>query len=77
MTVEGDSKILLTITEVAHRLGLGRSFVYELVMKGEVPSIKIGRARRVPAAALERFVETRLNREGTSQPGHAADRFAR
>ncbi len=31
-------KLLLTIPEVALRLGLGRSLVYELVMKGEITS---------------------------------------
>lgn len=49
-------KLLLTISEVAFRLGLGRSFIYELVMKGEIKSLKIGRARRIPVAALDEFV---------------------
>lgn len=53
-------RVLLSIPEVALRLGLGRSLVYTLVMKGEIDSIKIGRARRIPIAALERFVNDRL-----------------
>ena len=60
METTTDSKLLLTIPEVAHRLGLGRSFVYQLVMRGEIPSIKIGRARRVPVTALEQFITQQM-----------------
>jgi len=56
-------KLLLTIPEVAGRLGLGRSLVYELVMRGDIPSLKLGRARRIPLAALEQFVEERMKEE--------------
>ena len=61
MEVRAELKLLLTIPEVAYRLGLGRSFVYELVMKGEIRSVKIGRARRVPKVALDDFVASCLN----------------
>jgi excisionase family DNA binding protein len=57
---QAEHKLLLTIPEVAQRLGMGRTFVYELIMKGEIPSIKLGRARRVPARALEEFVACRM-----------------
>jgi excisionase family DNA binding protein len=60
MDPQSGQKLLLTISEAAFLLGMGRSFVYELVLKGEIPSIKLGRARRVPAAALEQFVASRL-----------------
>ena len=53
-------RLLLTIPEVAVRMGLGRSLVYQLVMSGDIPSIKLGRARRVPAKALDQFIEERL-----------------
>ncbi len=57
---ESGQKLLLTISEAAYRLGMGRSFVYELVMRGEIPSIRLGRARRIPLASLEQFVASRL-----------------
>jgi len=44
-----DQKLLLTVPECADRLGLGRSFMYELVQKGEIASLKLGRARRALA----------------------------
>jgi excisionase family DNA binding protein len=52
--VEG--KLLLTVDEAAQRLGIGRSHTYGYVMRGFIPSVKLGRSRRVPAAALEEFV---------------------
>jgi excisionase family DNA binding protein len=50
-------KLLLTVTEAAERLGIGRSHVYIFVMRGELPSVKLGRSRRVPVDALADFVE--------------------
>ena len=52
-----EQKLLITVSEAAGRLGLGRSFVYQLVMRGDIPSIKLGRARRVPVVALEQYVK--------------------
>lgn len=54
------SKLLLTVPETCLALGLGRSHVYGLIQRGELPSILVGRSRRIPVAALERFVEERL-----------------
>ena len=54
-----DNRLLLRITEVAALLCLGRSTVYELVQRGELPVIHVGRAVRVPTAALERWVKLR------------------
>jgi excisionase family DNA binding protein len=48
--------LLLNIKEVAQLLSLGRSTVYELLNKGELPSIKCGTARRVPFAALMQWI---------------------
>ena len=50
-------KGLLTIEEAACFLSLGRTKAYELVASGEIPSVYIGRARRVPVAALRQYVE--------------------
>jgi len=51
-----DGKLLLTVPEAAARMGIGRSLLYSLVMRGEIRSVTIGRARRIPAAALDEFV---------------------
>ena len=55
-------KLLLTVPESAARLGLGRSKFYELLQSGQIKPVRIGRAVRIQAAELERFVE-RLQRE--------------
>ena len=47
---------LLTTTQVAETLSLGESTVRELIRSGELESVKIGTARRVPLEALDAFV---------------------
>lgn len=49
-------KLLLTPTEAAAALGIGRSKVYELLQTGTLPSVRIGACRRVPAEAVHIFV---------------------
>jgi prophage regulatory protein len=54
-------KILLKPAEVAERLRIGRSLVYELITQGEIPSIRLGRCIRVPVAALNEWIEGKQN----------------
>lgn len=61
MTV--DTKLLFTVSEAAERLGLGRTLVYSLVLRGDIKSVRVGRCRRVPAQALEAFVRERLSEQ--------------
>lgn len=56
--------LLLTITDVAERLGCGRTFVYELISSGEQETVKLGRLRRVPVAALDALIERLRERAG-------------
>ena len=51
---------LYTVVEVAAILGLGRTLVYQLVLRGDIPSIKIGRSRRIPRFAVDDFIRQRL-----------------
>jgi len=48
---------LLTIPEVAESLGVHRNTAQRLVASGELPSCKIGRARRVRDDDLRAYVE--------------------
>jgi excisionase family DNA binding protein len=48
--------VLLTIQEVAKRLSLSESKVYRMTIEGELQSIHIGRAVRVPEKALEDLI---------------------
>ena len=54
------SRDLLSVEEAASAMSLGRSFIYELVMRKEIASIKVGRMRRIPIMALQDFVERQL-----------------
>ncbi len=51
-----DDLLLITIPDAAHRLGLCRSKVYELIAEDKLPTIKIGRARRISMEDLRAFV---------------------
>lgn len=53
-------KVLLSVDEAAAALSMGRTFVYELLTRGEIVSIKIGRRRRIPVSALQAFVTRQL-----------------
>ncbi len=54
-------RLLVTIADAAEALALGRSAVYELLLTGQLPSVKIGRARRIPIDALQAFVARQLD----------------
>jgi excisionase family DNA binding protein len=54
-------KLLLTVEEAAEALSLGRTLVYELVMRKKIASIKVGRARRIPVTCLQAYVSEQLS----------------
>jgi excisionase family DNA binding protein len=51
---------LLTVPEVMARLKLGRSTVYDLIRSRRLPSLTIGRSRRIPASALDTYIRHHL-----------------
>lgn len=56
-TIAVGPRLVLTVEEAAERLGIGRTLMYALVKAGVVESICIGRLRRIPADALEAYVD--------------------
>jgi excisionase family DNA binding protein len=46
---------LANIKEAAHFLSIGRTKLYELLAKEELPHVKIGKASRIPKVALKIF----------------------
>jgi excisionase family DNA binding protein len=48
--------VALTVAEAARRIGISRTRMYEYVSSGQIPSVKIGALRRIPAEALAPFV---------------------
>ena len=49
--------LLLKPEEAAEALGIARTRVYQLLRAGEIRSVKIGKVRRIPVAALQAYVE--------------------
>ena len=50
------NRLLLTPTDAADALGIGRSKLYELLRAGVIESVLIGTARRIPADALAAYI---------------------
>jgi excisionase family DNA binding protein len=51
----GEGRLVYSVAEAGALLGISRAFAYELVARGELPVIRLGRRRLVPKAALEAF----------------------
>jgi len=64
--MQNDKRLVLTVTEVAVALGISRTHAYELVARGELPSLRLGRRIVVPRRSLERLVD------GDADGSHAA-----
>ena len=54
---------LLNAQDVATALNMGLSTVYLLVERGELPSIRIGRFVRIRLEDLEKFIESKAQRQ--------------
>jgi len=53
--------------EVRQHLGLGRTYTYQLLATRAIPSVRIGRLRKVRRSDLDAFVEAHLeHNEGDS-----------
>ena len=56
MTVAVSERLLLTVEEAARHLGIGRTLAWQLVRKGELPVVRLGRCVRVSRQALEEWI---------------------
>ena len=52
---------LLRVDEAARFLSIGRSTLYELIAQRAVPTVHIGRAVRIPTAALKDLIKALSN----------------
>jgi excisionase family DNA binding protein len=57
-----DAQILVDLAEAARRLSLSPRSIQNLIFGGELPSLLIGRARRIEVSALAAYV-ARLRQE--------------
>jgi len=56
-------KLLLKPLEAAQVLGIGRSLIYELIARREIPSVRLGRCLRVPKESLQQWLKEREEQE--------------
>jgi excisionase family DNA binding protein len=62
-----EERLVYTVAEAGEMLGISRAFAYELVARGELPVIKLGRRRLVPKAGLLALV-AQAEPESSSRP---------
>ncbi len=52
---------LLKGDDVARILNVSRSFAFQLMQRGEIPTVRLGRAVRVRPSDLERFITASIS----------------
>ena len=50
-------RLLLRPVEAAHLLGIGRSKIFDLMARRQVPVVRIGRCARIPLRELTEWIE--------------------
>jgi len=61
MTQNTENKILLKAEDAARLLSLGRGSIYKMMNDRTLPTVRMGRAVRIPMDALRRWIEERTN----------------
>ena len=51
-------RLTLTVDEAAYLLNISRGLTYELVARGELPAIRLGRRIVIPRVAMEELLGT-------------------
>jgi excisionase family DNA binding protein len=62
MAISTGEPLLLTVDEARALCNLGRTKFYELLREREIPSLKVGKAIRIPRKGLEDWIETQTRR---------------
>ena len=61
-------RLLLRPNEAAHAMGISRTKTYSLIASGDLPSVRIGGSVRVPAMALQTWIDDRMVGGRTDAP---------
>jgi|NGEPerStandDraft_6_1074524.scaffolds.fasta_scaffold91851_2 excisionase family DNA binding protein len=54
-------RLVLTVDEAAYLLDISRGLAYELVARGELPAIRLGRRIVIPRVAMEELLGTSIH----------------
>ena len=60
---------LLSIPEVCQELGMGKSWVYQRLRSGEIPSLKLGKIIKVRREDLEGYLKNQYNPASSGEEG--------
>ena len=55
-----NDRLMLRPAEAANSIGVSRSKCYELIARGDIPSVKVGGCVRVPVQALRDWIAGQL-----------------
>jgi excisionase family DNA binding protein len=61
----GRDALLLNVRDATRMLSISRTMLYELMARGCIESVNIGRCRRVPVDSLRNFVEAQRHGNGS------------
>ncbi len=56
LSSDGDHR-LLSVQEVSEQLGMGRSWVYNQIRSGELPSVQLGGTVKIKREDLEQYIQ--------------------
>jgi excisionase family DNA binding protein len=62
----------LTVRQAGERIGVGERTVWRLIEIGELPSFKVGKARRLLASSVDDFVARQLAADVAVRAGRPA-----
>lgn len=57
-------RLVLRVEEAAALLSVSRAQAYALIARGEIPSVRVGKAVRVPRRALEAWLDAQTRHAG-------------
>jgi len=68
----GPEPLLVSVRHARHLLSISNTKIYAMLGAGEIPSCLVGKARRIPLAALRAYIAKRLaeasGRRGRGRP---------
>jgi len=67
LTTVPEGCITVSPTEAARALGVSRATIHALISRGELPSLKVGGARKILVAHLEEWIRRQIEAEAASR----------
>jgi excisionase family DNA binding protein len=67
LTTTPEGCITVSPTEAARALGVSRATIHALISRGELPSLKVGGARKILVVHLEEWIRDQIEAEAASR----------